>query len=217
MGRTSVWRIPARFSASRRSSGQRVRDEQVHGLAEDGGASDALHLPHGLESGGHVFAGDVQTPGAGWIDHGELLEGVGFAADDELRGWMPADVGAPFGLIHVVRGDKQESCPQRQTREVPEFPSGDGIDTGRRFVEKSTWVRAGGAGHGRNAGASLRTTGRRGGSDRGQVRERHEFVTSASAVGRCGVRRVGRRTGGSHAPSVHRRAKTSGTCSRSGA
>lgn len=127
-----------------------VADEEVHGLAEDGGGLDAFELARDLEGFGDVVAGDVEAAGSGRVDLGELFKVVGHAADDEFGEVDVADVAAAFGFVHVMGGDEEGHAEAGELEEeVPEFAAGDGVDAGGGFVEEEDLgLVHEGAGHG---------------------------------------------------------------------
>ena len=68
---------------------------------------------------------------------GQRLEFVRLAQHEQPRHVDVADVGAALGLVHVVRGDEQRHAAGGQLeQQVPQLPPGDGVDAGRRLVEK---------------------------------------------------------------------------------
>src|SRR5207237_1210164 len=82
--------------------GQMLVGLEVDGLTKECGVADTLEFS---EMGKNVGGGggfQFEAPRAGWIDGREKLEIVGFSTDEQARVVDIADVGAAFGLVHVM-------------------------------------------------------------------------------------------------------------------
>src|SRR5438477_5512863 len=116
---------------------QMIVHQCVNRLAEDGGAADAGNLAGETQRASDFGGGDFNAHGAGWIDFGKLAQRIGGAVSDELAEIDVGDVTAALGFVHVVSGDKEgDAVAGKLEQQVPELPARDGIDAGRRFVEK---------------------------------------------------------------------------------
>src|ERR1700742_871127 len=106
-----------------------VFDEGVNGLAEDGGAANALDGAGDAKSAGDFGRGDFYSIRAGRLDVGKLTKRIGSAIGDELAVINVRDVAAALGFVHIVGGDEEgDALAGKFEEKIPELAAGDGVN-----------------------------------------------------------------------------------------
>ncbi len=109
----------------------------MNGFAEQRGVENLLHAPEFRQVRSRVCHADFIATGAGRSDRGQRLELSRLAADQQLGQVNVSDIGAPLGLIHVVRCDQQGHTPASQfEQQIPELSARDRIDAGGWLIEE---------------------------------------------------------------------------------
>src|SRR5712664_1016179 len=111
--------------------------KRVNGLAENGGATNAVKLAGEAQGACNLGRGDFDAHGAVRLHVGQFAERVGSAVGDEAAVIDVGDVAAALGFVHVVRGDeKRDAVAGEFEEEVPELAAGDRVDASSGLVEE---------------------------------------------------------------------------------
>src|SRR5208337_1937014 len=83
-------------------------------------------------------ASDEFEPSNSWRGNGWLLlQLIGRADCQQMRVEQISHPVAAFGLIHIVRGDKErDALGSKPEEEVPQVAASHGVNAGRRLVKK---------------------------------------------------------------------------------
>src|ERR1051325_978250 len=109
----------------------------MHGLTNNRSSAYDRQFPQRLQADGDVIASYVDATGVGRIYHGQLLEFIWFAANDQLRHMNVADVRAALSFIHIMRRDKQGHTGAGELKEqIPQLAARDWINAGSWLIEK---------------------------------------------------------------------------------
>src|ERR1700686_895252 len=116
--------------------------ERVDGLAKNGGAADARKLPREAQGARDLGRGDFDALGAMRLHIRQLAERIGSPIGNQPAVIDVRNVAAPFGFIHVMRGDeKRDAVTGKLEEKIPKLAARDGIDArGWLVKEQELWL-----------------------------------------------------------------------------
>ena len=117
--------------------GYALIDECAYGLTEDRGLVHGGMSAKPVKDAGSV-ASDEFEPSSSRRGNGRLLlQLIGRANGQQMRVKQVSHPVTSFGLVHVVRGDKErDALGSKPEEQVPEVAASHGVNAGRRLVKK---------------------------------------------------------------------------------